>query len=170
MNYRDVAVGRYRLTVRAAAADFSVTDASPEILPTADIIVDDNTFQTVILQDDNKAPKIYLVNDTTIGTGIPRGAKRLRIFNFAPGQDASLKTSPKNDIIAAHLAPGMSEHRFSDNPGSLMLTMSNKLMNGHEAEQSVEANFTGVDSISALVMFDRYGRLTFQAIEDAKSD
>jgi hypothetical protein len=170
MNYRAVPVGRYKLTVRAAASDFSVTEASLEILPAVDIIVGDKTFQTVILQDDGKTPKVFLVNDTTVGTGIPPGGKRLRIFDFAPGQDASLKTAPKNDIIAAHLTPGMSEHLFSGNPGILMLVMSNKLSNGHEAEQYVEANFTAVDSISALIMFDRYGRLAILAMEDGKSD
>lgn len=170
MNYRDVPVGRYKLTVRAAEKDFGVNNATPEILPAVEITVSDKTFQTVILQDNARAPKIFLVNDTTMGSGIPRGGKRLRIFNFAPGQDASIRTAPKNDVIAAHLPAGMSEHLFPDNPGALMLVMSNKLANGHEAEQTVQANFTTADSISALVMLDRYGRLTFQALEDGKSD
>jgi hypothetical protein len=48
--------------------------------------------------------------------------------------------------------------------------MSNKLRNGHEAEQSVEINFSSVDSISALIMLDPYGRLSLRAFDDAKAD
>ena len=170
MNYSEIPPGRYKLTVRASEKDFNVTEASPELIPAVEIVVVDKTFQTVILQNDANTTKVFLVNDSPTGAGIPRGSKRLRIFNFAPGQDASLRTAPKNDIIAAPLNAGMSEHLFPNNPGSLTLVMSNKLKNGREAHQSVEANFTAVDSISALVMLDRYGRLTFQSVEDAKSE
>lgn len=170
MNYRDVPVGQYKLTVRAAASDLNVTEASPEVLPPVNIAVGDKSFQTIILQDQGAAAKIFLANDTTTGTGIPLGGKRLRIFNFAAGQDAALKTSPNNEVIEAHVVAGMSEHVFPTNPGSLMLMMSNKLSNGQEADQYVEANFAAVDSISALIMLDRYGRLTILAKEDGKTD
>ncbi len=170
MNYRDVPVGRYRVTVRAAAQDFSVTEASPEILQPVDIIVGDKTFQTLLLQDAGRTPKIFLVNDTITGANIPRGGKRLRIFNFAAGPVASLRTLPDNQIISEHVGLGSSEHIFPNNPGAMTVVMSNKLPNGHEAQQPMQLDFNRVDSISAVLMFDRYGRLTFQAIEDAKAD
>jgi hypothetical protein len=169
MNYRDVPVGQYKLMVRAAASDLSVTDASPEVLPAVNITVGDKTFQTIILQDQGATAKIFLANDTISGAGIPRGGKRLRIFNFAAGQDATLKISPSNEVIAAPVAAGMSEHVFPNNPGTLMLVMSNKLKNGFEAEQYLEADFTSIDSISALIMFDRYGRLTVLVRPDGKT-
>lgn len=168
MNYREVSPGTYKVKIRAARADLDVNDKDPELIPAVALTVADKTFQTLILQDDGSAPKILAINDTTVGSGIPRGGKRLRIFHFAAGQDASLTVTPTNEVIAAHLTPGISQHLFSNNPGTLMLVMSNKLVNGHNAEQAVELNFASTDSISAIVMFDPYGRLAIRCEEDAR--
>lgn len=166
INYREVPVGQYKLAVRAAAKDLGAAEGSPELISPVQISVTQDSFQTIILQDQGTTVRVLLANDTESIT--PRGGRRLRIFNFAVGRDASLKISPSNQIIAARIPPGMSEHIFQDNPGSVMLVMSNRLPNGHEAEQPVEANFRSVDSISAVVMLDRYSRLTFVVLEDGK--
>ncbi len=170
LNYREVPPGQYRLSVRASANDLSVTDKDREVLPPVNIAVPDRGFQTVILEDSATGPKTVVINDSTVGTDVPRGGRRLRIFNFAAGQTVSLKTTPSGEVISSQVPPGFSEHFFPSNPGVLMLVMSNKLRNGHEAEQTVEANFRSVDSISALIMFDPYGRLTLRNVEDAKAD
>jgi Domain of unknown function (DUF4397) len=168
MSYREVSPGNFKVAVRAATNDLMINDKDPEIIPAVSVAVADKTFQTLILQEGGKTPKILLVNDNTNGTGIPPGGKRLRIFNFATGQDASLKTVPGNEVIAANLTPGVSQHLFSNNPGALTLVMTNKLASGHNAEQHVELNFTSADSISVLVMFDPYGRLAMRSEEDGK--
>ncbi|HEY4282169.1 MAG TPA: hypothetical protein VGM62_03825 [Chthoniobacterales bacterium] len=169
IQYRAVPVGQYKLEIRAAAADMGVSNASPEVLPPVSVAVGAQTFQTILFQDVGSTPKIFLANDSIAGTGVPKGGKRLRIFNFAPNQDASLKTSPSNEVISAHVPPGMSEHVFPSNPGMSMLVMSNKLKNGFSAEQSIEIDFRSVDSISILISFDKYGRLALAAMEDAKN-
>lgn len=146
LNYREVAPGQYKLSVRLSSDDLGVSEKNPEVLPPVNVVVPDKSFQTIILQDDAGRPKILVANDAVVGTDVPKGAKRLRIFDFASGFDAALKTSPSNEIISAHVPAGFSEHVFSSNPGSVLLVMSNKLRNGHEAEQSVEINFSSVDS------------------------
>jgi hypothetical protein len=166
INYREVPVGQYKLSVRATTKDVAVSETSPEVVSPVQISVAQNSFQTIILQDQGLIPRVLLASDKEPKS--PVGTKKLRIFNFAPGYDASLKISPSNEIIAAHIATGMSEHVFRDNPRSVTVVLSNKLKNGHEAEQPVEANFASVDSISAVVMLDRYGRLTFVALEDGR--
>jgi hypothetical protein len=170
LNYREVPPGQYKLSVRTSADDLSVSEKNPEVLPPVSITVLDKSFQTIILQDDAGRPKILVANDSVIGTNVPKGAKRLRIFDFASGFDAALKSSPSNEVISAHVPAGFSEHIFPGNPGAMMLVMSNKLRNGHEAEQPVETNFNSVDSISALIMLDPYGRLSLRVFDDAKAD
>ena len=169
MNYREVPVGQLKLSVRQGASDFSVSDANPEVLLPVTITVEDNSYQTIILQDEGRSTKLLVSKDNT-GTDVPHGGKRLRIFNFAPGRDASLRIVPKNEVISAHVPTGLSQHIFPSNPGSLTLIMSNKLPNGYEAEQNIDADFSRADSISALLLIDKYGRLELQARQDAKTD
>jgi hypothetical protein len=166
MSYREVPPGQYKLAVRSATVEQSVKPAGPELIPSVTVAVANRSFQTIFLQDQTNGPKTFVVNDGTVGTGIPRGGKRLRIFDFAPGQQASLKTA--NEVIAPTVVPGRAEHIFPNNPGVLTIFMSNKVANGHEAQQSMEFDFNRCDSISAVLTFDRYGRLIFEAAEDAR--
>ena len=166
-SYRELPVGTFKINVRTASKDLSISESEPTLIPPAAVAVADRSFQTLVLQDDVKAPKVFLINDSTIGTGLASGSKRLRIFNFAPGQSVSLKTMPRGELIAERLATGMSQHIFSASPGSVTLVMSNRLPNGHDAEQNIELNFASADSISAVIMIDPYSRLTLAAFEDA---
>ncbi len=166
--YREVPPGQYRISIHAAAVDPRAKPSGQELLPSSVVTVTNGSFQTIILQDQVGPNKVSVANDRTTGAGIPPGGKRLRIFDFAPGQQVSLKTS--NEVLAANISLGSSQHIFSTNPGLLNIVMSNKLPNGHEAEQPMDFDFNRCDSISAILMFDRYGRLTLEVAEDAKAE
>jgi hypothetical protein len=168
-SYRDVPPGRYKSAIRASAADQGANISAPELLPPAVIDVADRTFQTILIQDGG-GPKVSVLNDGTIGGSLPKGGKRMRIFNFAPGQAVSLKVLPSEEIISSSVPAGASQHIFPSNPGKLTTVMSNKLRNGHEAQQYLELDFSRCDSISIVIMLDRYDRLTFEAAEDTKID
>jgi hypothetical protein len=165
-SYREVPPGQYKISIRAAAADLKADPSGPEILPTFELNVVNKSFQTVILQDQVPGNKVWVSDDGTSGAGIPQGGKRLRIYDFAPGQQASLKIA--DQVLAANIGLGSSQHIFPTNPGTVQIVMVSKLANGHEAQQPMEFDFNRCDSISAVLMFDRYGRLTFQTAQDAK--
>jgi len=169
-NYREVPPGQYQLHVRAASKDLNITEADPEVLPPVTISVGNGTFQTIVLQDQGNSAKLLLSTDTTAGTGLPIGAKRLRIFNFAPGQMISLKTIPQNEIVSSSVPSGVSEHIFASDPGTTNLVMTTKLRNGQDSEQNAEISFKAVDSMSALIIYDRYGRLSLIVQNDAKKN
>jgi hypothetical protein len=169
-SYRSVAPGRYKLDVRPGQTDQKAGGApvatGKELMPPVAIEVADRTFQTIIFQDQAGKPQVAILNDST--SGIPKGGKRLRVLGFTVAQNASLRAN--NQVIAEHILGGLTQQVFPAKPGSMTLTLSNKLANGHEAQQSSELDFNRVDSITAVVMLDRYGRLTLITVEDGRAD
>ena len=154
-SYRDVRPGSYQLSVYVASADQNMKPSGPELTPRIQITVADHTFQTIVLQDLASGPKAVVFNDGTVGAGVPPGGKRLRMFNFAANQDASLKSLPNKEPIFPRVSPGSSQYMFSKNPGAMTVIMSNKLPNGHEAQQTAQLDFNRTDSITAVLMFDQ---------------
>jgi hypothetical protein len=165
-SYREVPPGQYKISIRTAATDLNADPTGQEILPSFAINVVNKSFQTIILQDQVPGNRVWVSDDGMTGAGIPQGGKRLRIYDFAPGQQASLKIA--DQVLAANIGLGSSQHLFPTNPGVIQIVMVNKLANGHEAQQPMEFDFNRCDSISAVLMFDRYGRLTFETAQDAR--
>ena len=165
-SYQELPVGSYKVSVRDDSSP-EKDQRRPELIPSATINLVDKSFQTVVLMDDRGSPKIFVVNDgVTKESRMPPGAKRLRAFNFAKEERPALKTVQGNRLLWDRVPAGMSEQFFPADTSTVDLIMVSKLPSGRESQQVINADFTGSPTLSVVIFFDRYGRLTFQGFED----
>ena len=168
-NYHQIPPGPYRLSVKSSGTDLKVFPPTNDLIPTVASSATPSGFLTIILNEDQGVTKTIVVSDA-LGAGLSSTARRLRVFNFATGQNPMLKLLPDDFVLWTRVPAGLSEHVFNNNPGVKTIGMVSKLTGGREAQQLIEANFNVANAISIVVFFDRYGRLSFQGMEDAKPD
>jgi hypothetical protein len=170
-SYRQLPVGRYRVSIRAADPEAlkpgsaPAPNRNPELVPATTVDVTDLSFRTLILRDEAGVPKPVLIDDAT---GASSRGRRLRVFNFAPAdQQITVKVLNTDVTLWRETPTGMSEHVFSPDTRAVNLAVAIKLATGRESTQIVEADFGAALGVSLAIFADADGALTVRSFSDA---
>jgi hypothetical protein len=171
-SYRQLPVGRYRISIRAANPDAlkpgtgaPAPNRNPELVPATTVEVTDLSFRTLILRDEGSAAKPLLIDDTIAGSA---RARRLRVFNFASAEhQTAVKIFNTGETLWPNTPPGMSEHVFPADTKAVNLAVATKLASGREATQVVEADFGAALGVSLAIFANSDGALSVRSFSDA---